>query len=293
MDRNYFQHSRLFRQRINWLSGQGNYAIDWSHPMTRNLVRAFLPGVEWKDYANARDATTGITYNDTFGACRLVGMKGAEYNSPGNSTGKGLLLTNPVFQNAATNVTIFALCRVPNGATAGGSGAAVYCERQATGGTIVKLNYDTRPGPQGTNFQIVFRNDSAQLLDLRGTLSQNDGVWHTWCGTKAGNTGSNNVSLYKDGVGNALGTWNFTENFANTLVPTIGYDVADTTGNFQGSIACIYCWKRVLSAVEILYLTRDPFAFFVPVILSPPSFLESAPADFSLARMMGLVDIEY
>lgn len=284
--------TRLLRSRINWLSGLVDYEVDWSHPVARNLVRCFLPGVSAKDYAS----TTGaIIYNGGTNGARTVGMKGSEYNSSGVNAGTGFLIDRSVLQFSPSNISIMALCKVPSGAVSSGSGAALYCERQAAGGTIIKLNYDSRVSPQGTCFTFTLRNDSANLIDLRGTLSQNDGIWHSWCGIKNGNTGANNVVLYKDGVVNTSGTWNNPDTFNNTLVTTLGYDNADLSGNFLGSIACIYAWTRNLSQDEVVYMTRDPFALIRPTTASTLDFFDAsiAPADFSTFRLLGLADAEY
>jgi hypothetical protein len=180
------------------------------------------------------------------------------FNNGGLSTA-GLKSLGPVYLTKAggVNWSIFGLATLFTGGSAT-HGAAIYCERGLSGNDIIKLNYTNT----GNLFQVTIRNDAGTLVQVSGNSGINDLRYHSWLATKFGTGGSGNVILYQDGISSATGNWIDTDSYTDAgLAGTIGYDIADTSGNLFGAITIVAAWTRALSPVEAIQLNSDPFAF--------------------------------
>jgi len=124
-------------------------------------------------------------------------------------------------------------------------------------------------------------HDQSTGYTIASDSALNDGCYHTAVGV-CDRDSATGLRLYIDGIRQSA-----------TADPT-GIDGHDLTGSrafavgsrqeenngtwywdFQGSVACVYVWRRVLSDAEISVLQRDPFALFAPrrssAVLSAPT----------------------
>lgn len=125
--------------------------------------------------------------------------------------------------------------------------------------------YFTNINSAGTA-EFSIRDSSGNAIDLLGTTSLTDGIWHNVVGVRSGQTGL----LYVDGslqastTNNALGSINTTCTYA-----LIGYSntgpgnctssgPGDSTSFFNGSIDDVRIYNNALSAAEIEALTSVP-----------------------------------
>lgn len=124
-------------------------------------------------------------------------------------------------------------------------GKAMYCERASGGLDILKL--DSVDTTSQNSAIITMRDDSATLLQVRGTATINDGAWHQIVGVKAGTA----VTLYVDGKQDASGTWSGTNTFTNASDSRIGTDQLSALSAWNGSIDDVRLYTRALSASEV------------------------------------------
>jgi len=217
-----------------------------SGPITNGLMGVWLPGVYQFNLVDAAFLQLTDTANARFGS----GLFGANYNCTSANLSTAFKSLGPTYLAKSPNWTIYGLASLGN--TTSTAGAGLYCERAGSGNDIIKVDW-TSPVAQ-----LTLRNDAGTIAQPSVGLSNNFG-YHSFVGTKFGNGGSSNLILYLDNVTGAA-NWTGTDSYTDALVPTIGYDFADSSGGWPGPIVIVAVWNRVLSPVEVFQLSSDPFA---------------------------------
>jgi len=124
-------------------------------------------------------------------------------------------------------------------------------------------------------------HDQSTGYTITSNNALNDGRYHTVVGV-CDRDNSSGLRLYIDGVrqsATADPTAIAGHDLSGSRAFAVGSRQEENTGtwywSFQGSIACVYVWKRVLREAEIRTLQRDPFALFATrrswAVLSAPA----------------------
>lgn len=231
-------------RRLPW---QQSVMVDRTHSLAP--ARVLIPQMQLADFVSGQPfvATTGapapqMTY---YGPAFSV-TGGAGYN-----------VANGPFLGGLASWSIFAVMQTTTGSL--GSGGTIYCERAASGNDLVKLHLSQSTSSTACAYQ----NDAGSLANpLGGGVSVTDGRVNTMAGVYDGV----NVYSYYNGVVASTTSWpGANNNFTNGAIQqTIGYDVADGTGNYTGAIIAIYLYKRALLQADVIRLTNDPFGMLQP-----------------------------
>jgi len=225
----------------------GAITFDRSHPLRPD--RLYIPAFRQADLiSGARRLTANASPGTTL---TYAGPAATFTGGSGFSAGSGAFLGG----RAAWSICALVQTATPTS----GSGGTVYCERAASGNDIVKLHISQTTGSAACAYQ----NDAGSLVNqTAGSPSVTDGLVHMMACTYDGT----NVASYVDRALVQTTSWpGANNNFTNgALQQTIGYDVADATGPFAGSIIAIWLYQRALTAAQIATLTDAPFAMLRP-----------------------------
>jgi hypothetical protein len=233
--------------------------INWEHPITQNLAGLWVPGIAQFNFVKGTQLAIMDTTN--------IGFRASPYGTAYALNGANLSLgfqsldVPYLAKSGGVNWTIWGIAELNNSIPGGlVNGASLYGERGSSGNDIIKLDF-SYSSAAFDNMEIVLRDDAGTLLKVNTAVDgSRDGMFHSWAGTKIGNGGSNNVTLWKDGQIHAQGSWTGVDSYTDaTLTSTIGYDIFDTSGNWPGMIAIVGVWTRALNQSEILLLQNDPF----------------------------------
>ncbi len=215
--------------------------IDYTNPITRGLLFAYLPGFQY-------DATRKFpiaAINTTF----PVRQSASLFLPGGSSNGLKLNSVPGPLLGALQNSTIFAL--VNPGAVAR-TNSAFYCERDST--DIYKLESGTGGA------QLTLRVDNGTLIQLLATnAAWNDGKRHFFAAMRNGTA----ITALCDDVVNTgtFGTSSSAMTEAN-IVRTIGYDNTDGAAFSGGLYDLVIGFDRALSMAEYASLRANPWQIF-------------------------------
>lgn len=241
----------------------GRLLIDWSHPLTKNLVACYLPGVGYGDL-------TGITGNLKGGATNSIIksgiLDGPVLGAASNVTGiaatgptatAGLEATHPL--RTATQATLFWRGRKSNTFSAGIS-------------YVFQVAYDDINGspwaifgvaPGSTTTIIANWNRGGTPVSSAGfTAPANNVSW----GIEATFVVNGNTVLYSDGVVQSTTAWGsaVAPNSSATTHIIIGGHLDGTASALEAVQTAIACaWDRALTADEVRYLDQNPYCFMV------------------------------
>lgn len=129
-------------------------------------------------------------------------------------------------------------------------------------------------GSTGTNYGLdlsflasddsIFFGDSGGFIST-DTKNFDDGTWHVVAGVYKGGSGFDKLSIYIDGVLQAVSTTGTFDGFtANSEPFTIGCHVDDgsISGDYAGKIEYVLIFNRVLTASEVSSHYKDQFSMF-------------------------------
>lgn len=213
--------------------------IDWSNPLTRGFLKAFIPSTSkaiLKGSAPSyllKPSVTGIGYS---------GKRTVAY---WEASPTALISGNPTWSIVLSVVSADA-------GIAGGLG--LYCERpNAT--QIVKI----AGSAGGSGFaEFVCRDASGNLAIITSSKVVNDGKPHVLAFTRVA---SNSHIGYVDGINVGASSTNVNGSFGATDA-VIGADKANDSADFNGAIPLVSLWNRALSATEIKSLSDNPWQIF-------------------------------
>lgn len=213
--------------------------IDWSNPITRGFLKAFIPSTSkaiLKGSAPSyllKPSVTGIGYS---------GKRTVAY---WEASPTALISGNPTWSIVLSVVSA-------DVGIAGGLG--LYCERpNAT--QIVKIAGST--GGSGVA-EFVCRDASGNLAIITSSKVVNDGKPHVLAFTRVA---SNSHIGYVDGINVGASSTNVNGSFGATDA-LIGADKANDSADFNGAIPLVSLWNRALSATEIKSLSDNPWQIF-------------------------------
>ena len=130
-------------------------------------------------------------------------------------------------------------------ATPAGYGQTIYGESISGGGNdIFKMEALATGGTKG--FTLTYRNDAGTLLQVVGPTAINDGAWHRGVAVYSGST----ISVFRDGLLDATGTWTNPNTFTGAIQSRIGSDAGDPSAFFLGSIEGVKLWTGNLLAIS-------------------------------------------
>jgi len=236
----------------------GAFELDRTHPLARGLVAAWIPGsiYRWRNMV-------GVPYSETPTSIKYaVGPRSAVADF-GSVTSTGGVSTS--FNTALTDFTIE---------------ASIYIPALTGWNRIADKKYDTgfwfgRIGATGD-----WGGGIKQLTYPNGqgiTITQS--AWHQLVMSRAGST----QEVASDG--NAVsGSWACDGTALDTTAMKIGYNSgADEV--FTGLMERLFLWNRALSAGERLWLYREPYAMFRPVVRRIWSTSASTPTNITLTQV--------
>lgn len=219
---------KLPEQHIAKLGTGWPTAID-----TTNLV-VYYDGPSYSGTTWTNLASTGSTYN---GAMSNVSYSSADLAMSFNGTSSYVQMTRPV----ADDFTLICLFKTTQSS---GSSANWY---QGMGLIDGEVGGSTNDFGLSIGAAKVLFGTGAPDTTVASTSTYNDGNWHVAAGTRTKSTGS--IKLYVDGSQVATATASTSSLTAPTNL-TVGRIQAG--GNFfQGSIARVMIYSRVLSATDI------------------------------------------
>lgn len=241
-----------------------NLTIDWSHPLTRGLIGAFVPGVMGGVNLTGQCPPLAIkTATDT----RKTTQEGPSWTTTADSAGL-FGASCPAAFKTWTQFSIYWRGFFTSYTT---NNTKVFgIEFDNIGSTpfaVASLGYG---GSTGTNFVAEWNTAGTYTHDVGVALTAG---MQGMCGTfKVGG----NVVLYKNGI--VVDTTAFgASNPTNAGSSLINFQTANgNAGNFSGSGNVGYMWNRELSAAEVTLLDSDPYAFLLSDASPLPGFPGSA-----------------
>lgn len=187
--------------------------------------------------------------------------------------------------------SIFCICRNPGSSLSVGRGA--YAERDSTSGVeILKVGMSAN-SLKVDGWEITLRNSSNELLEVVSSSAPfADTDWHFIYSEVEGTGGSGNVRMYIDDPYNAdnTGSWSNANTFNDPNQDTwIAADAFSPVSRWNGGIALMLAWSRLLVDQERIEQFLDPFALlrmadalpvFAPVsgvgpLITPPAMHQS------------------
>jgi hypothetical protein len=231
-------------------------AINWNHPLTRNLVFATVlaetagPSIDLITGKRSTLSTTPFYGPTPLGAGAVV-TASAGWHDFGDNTS-----WHP---GTSTGLTMMAVTNSPSESTARGLIAKRNNSTVAQIGLYANLNDS---GVASAGAFCLFLDDGTNAAAVAcTTASLMDGNFHQYAVTMstpgAGLTGT----AYFDGRARGTGTagGSTAPNYTGTdHLQVGGYD---STVGANCTIAYAYYWLRALSAAEVLWLYQEPFAF--------------------------------
>lgn len=212
-----------------------------------NLKRLSLP-----------DTTTTIT-----GAKQRLD---ADYISAGFGSTLGTGSTDKIItsksDNCPTERTYFALYKV-NSANNGGSLGRIFDKREGADAQVEALLLD-----QSTSLNIIsfggFWTTNGVWWSPVNTVTPNS--WQSCCITYNRSSLTNVPTMRVNGVLQTVTTFTAPSGTAvnNTSRYAIGNRPSDNLRVFDGRIACVYMWDRILSAEEQIAISNNPWQIFAP-----------------------------
>jgi hypothetical protein len=228
--------------------------INPQHPLARGLTFATLLTGDGapRDLIQGRTATGGPT------AIRSTPQSQALlFNGSSDACNFGDIAS---YRTGSQNFTIMAYANPPASSTTFGLAS------KRNGGTFIQVsfaaNMDNNGGPV-SGLLGLFMLDGSNQLSGATTTSPVNGGYHQFVATRNSAT---TLQFYVDGVSQPLNyTLQQNANYAATdplFIGAMGSTAAPAGGYLPGSIGYVYIWRgRVLTAAEINWLYRDPYAF--------------------------------
>jgi hypothetical protein len=228
--------------------------INPQHPLARGLTFATLLTGDGapRDLIQGRTATGGPT------AIRSTPQSQALlFNGSSDACNFGDIAS---YRTGSQNFTIMAYANPPASSTTFGLAS------KRNGGTFIQVsfaaNMDNNGGPV-SGLLGLFMLDGSNQLSGATTTSPVNGGYHQFVATRNSAT---TLQFYVDGVSQPLNyTLQQNANYAATdplFIGAMGSTSAPAGGYLPGSIGYVYIWRgRVLTAAEISWLYRDPYAF--------------------------------
>jgi hypothetical protein len=228
--------------------------INPQHPLARGLTFATLltgDGVP-RDLVLGRRSTGGPT------VIRSTPQgHAALFNGTSDAANFGDIAS---YRTGSQNFTVMAYANPP------ASGTTFGLASKRNGTTFIQVsfaaNMDNNGGPV-SGLLGLFMLDGSNQLSGATTTSPVNGAYHQFVATRNSAT---TLQFYVDGVSQPLNyTLQQNANYAATdplFIGAMGSTAAPAGGYLPGSIGYVYIWRgRVLTAAEINWLYRDPYAF--------------------------------
>jgi hypothetical protein len=223
--------------------------VDWSNPVTKDLLFACVPGNSLTDLVGASGIGTLQGGSDTNNGIYSTCIEGPGITSAGSHACSFYNSTNDL--NTWTNATLYFRASFTSG---GASGNGCFLTSSPTiGWGIFAVSANTfqlmwgpyTTGTTGATVSVPAMHSLSAVFLAASAKSYLDGVLYT--------------------------------TDATTTVPTAaGGHVAFAASAVAASTA-VYVWKRALSVTEILGIDADPYGFLIPVlergIMPMPAFL--------------------
>lgn len=228
--------------------------INPQHPLARGLTFATLltgDGVP-RDLVLGRRASGGPT------VIRSTPQgQAALFNGSSDAANFGDIAS---YRTGSQNFTIMAYANPP----ASGTTFGLASKRDGGGFQQISMaaNMDNNGGPVSGLFGL-FCYDGTNQLSGATTTSPVNGAFHQYTALRNSAT---TLQFYVDGISQPLNyTSQANTNYVSTtplFIGAMGNTSAPAGGYLPGSIGYVYIWRgRVLTAAEINWLYRDPYAF--------------------------------
>ncbi len=245
-----------------------NTPIDWSHPLSRNLVGVFLAGGD------------GFVYD---GILSRVSNKAATiYKSPkGIALGDWLIpasnLGNLQFNTGSWTIAAFFH---QNKANSNGEypsvfGKAVYVNESSNGGwDIGSRPPDASPNPGQFTVGTFANNISTFTITGVGTNGAGDHFLLQTCD----GAGTNPRLLYLDNSSTVTSH----PTIFNPVVTSGVNLVNGSSGTTQCPMYVGYCWKRTMNTSEVDLIMTEPYCIYAPPVLPITRFWMTGPSSSSI-----------
>ncbi len=243
----------------------GPLRVDWSHPLTRGLVGAWIPG------AMGNVDITGhvvrpLTVDSGAGLLNGISREGPG-QSDGNTTQRGMSgAATPEYKSWSGFTLYFRGRALGNSAGDANFTAITYTNTLSSPFTVASIG----AGTGGTTSQISLSwNVGGTLTQLQNqnfgfTANSVDGFAATFLPS---NNVANTVILYRNGIAVANTKWSTTSAAGPTSATSqICINREQTGASRAVNMVCLasYYWNRVLDAAEIAELDRGPYGLFAP-----------------------------
>ena len=268
---------RAFSQGLDNLhlrqTPRGPVKIDWSHPLARGLIGAWLPGV-----SDGLDLTGNCNLTQTTNKSGpTVSQEGAAGGLVPASASSPIwsALAPPRYKTWSTLSMYYRGDRNTLGSTAGSDPYLIYLSYDnglispyaiAGIGKVSGLNDLSTIAAEWNTTAAGLNTGTPANFEQAGTVS----ALATF-----GNT-NGNVVLYKNGAqvsSDAWGTFTYSTS-ANALMCINGWQGSGRTSPTLCYIACV--WDRELTAAEAAQLNSDPYCFLIPAEREMPALRSTA-----------------
>lgn len=220
---------------------RGAFELDRTHPLARGLIAAWIPGsiYKWSDLVDTpyAEIPTGIKY--------AVGPRGPVADLSAIAASGGVATS---FNTALTDCTFETSAYIPSSPS---GWDRIADKKTDTGMWLGRIGAFS--GVWGGGFkQISYPTGQGVTIT--------EGAWHQLLLSRSGTTQV--VSADGDAT---TGSWSCDGSALDTTALKIGYN-ANSLEIFAGLLERLFIFNRALSAGERMWLYREPYAMFRPVV---------------------------
>lgn len=262
----------VFRQFANVLVTNrrtvpvGAVQIDWSHPLARDLIGAWLPGISYGVNLAGKGADLAMVTT----ASVVCTPEGPAFNHTAN--GQALSATAPPAFKGLADASIY--WRGTNAGNATDNSAILWVNYDNIGSAPYAI-FGLSKAIGAQDAYVIFNLGGSVNTTSHVSLSPQNGIVSLGCSV-SDNTRANLAQLFQNGVNAGV---DIAYGAPSTSTATSRVQIqSDTDRYLNGSTLVGYIWARRLNAAEHMQIHLDPYCLLMPTEAEPQTMFRSAVA---------------